>query len=242
MFPQFAPRASPPSPRPTSSRPLRPIGPLRHSVPFLHSVKKFSATPCIFKTRAILLPLEVYLVNSPSWPNVCPPAPVECGGMTPLGHRETCLPVDRTPLPPSGPAARPGWGRLVPTILAIGHQIKPNQTTTPFRVVRVFRGSTSPTANQGKNPSNQGSSCLIKANDEKMKALWERERVSDFETDGVDLGIYYLREPANWLEPCRPPGTGGPLRFEPNRAPAWREFHRSRLSFPAGWFIVAQCR
>ena len=95
----ICPRASPPSPRPTSSRPLRPIGPLRHSVPFLLSVKKFSATPCIFKTRAILLPLEVYLVNSPSPPNSCPVvplSPVECGGITPLWNWETCLPVDRT--------------------------------------------------------------------------------------------------------------------------------------------------
>ena len=79
-------------------RPFRPIDPLRHSVPFRHSVKKFSTAPCILKTRAILIPLEVYLVNSPSPPNSCPVvphSPVECGGMTPLWHRETSLPGHR---------------------------------------------------------------------------------------------------------------------------------------------------
>ena len=38
------------------------------------------------------------MVNSPSRPNsrpVDPPALVECGGMTPLWHRETCLPIER---------------------------------------------------------------------------------------------------------------------------------------------------
>ena len=33
------------------------------------------------------------MVNSPSWPNVRPLSPMECGGMTPLWNWETCLPV-----------------------------------------------------------------------------------------------------------------------------------------------------
>ena len=39
------------------------------------------------------------MVNSLSRPNSRPPAPVECGGRTPLWNRETCLPVDRTVMP-----------------------------------------------------------------------------------------------------------------------------------------------
>ena len=61
------------------------------------------------------------MVNSPSRPisrPVAPPTPVECGGRTPLWHRETCLPVDR--------AAR----RIPPAII-------PNHTTpVPFRISR----------------------------------------------------------------------------------------------------------
>ena len=49
------------------------------------------------------------MVNSPSRPNLRPPAPVECGGMTPLWNRETCLPVDRAGLPKACPRA--GRGR-----------------------------------------------------------------------------------------------------------------------------------
>ena len=77
------------------------------------------------------------MVNLPSLPNSRPvalPAPVECGGMTPLWNRETCLPVDRASLP-----ARGGDGP-VPTFPSIGRSpvrqaqakipaIKPNQTT-----------------------------------------------------------------------------------------------------------------
>ena len=58
------------------------------------------------------------MVNSPSRPNLRPPAPVECGGMTPLWNRETCLPVHR----PSG-SHRPQ-----------SDQIKPNQTMPPHFV------------------------------------------------------------------------------------------------------------
>ena len=43
-----------------------------------------------------------------------PPAPMECGGMTPLWNRETCLPVDR-----ATPPARGGDGPI-PTFLSIG--------------------------------------------------------------------------------------------------------------------------
>ena len=35
------------------------------------------------------------MVNSPSRPDLQAPAPVECGGLTPLWHRETCLPIER---------------------------------------------------------------------------------------------------------------------------------------------------
>ena len=80
---------------PSSPRPSLPFCPL------LHSVKKLSAAPCILKTRAILIPLEVYMVNSPSRPILrpdAPPNPVECGGRTPLWNRETCLPAHRMPV------------------------------------------------------------------------------------------------------------------------------------------------
>ena len=70
---------------------------------FKPSPKKILPRPLPFlKNRAILPPLEVYMVNSPSWPNLrllAPPALVDCGGMTPLWHRETCLPVHRPPVP-----------------------------------------------------------------------------------------------------------------------------------------------
>ena len=39
------------------------------------------------------------MVNSPSRPNSrpdAPPAPVDCGGLTPHWHREPCHPVQRT--------------------------------------------------------------------------------------------------------------------------------------------------
>ena len=111
------------------------------------------------------------MVNSPSRPILrpdAPPAPVECGGRTPLWNRETCLRVDRTALPPSGPASRPGWGRLVPTILAIGNQTKSNHAHPhPGPLSRLSRLPRP--ANQGKNPSNQASSCLIKANQGKRQ-------------------------------------------------------------------------
>ena len=55
------------------------------------------------------------MVNSPSRPNLRPTAPMECGGMTPLWNRETCLPVNRATL-----TARGGDGP-VPTFLSIGH-------------------------------------------------------------------------------------------------------------------------
>jgi len=79
------------------------------------------------------------MVNSPSRPNSRPvalPAPVECGGMTPLWNRETCLPVDRATLP-----ARGGDG-LVPTFPSIG-QVPARQ-------------------HQAKNPGNQTKSNQIK--------------------------------------------------------------------------------
>ena len=86
-----------------------------HSFGFLHRLrnsalnpipsvilsKKISNAPCILKTRAILMPLEVYMVNSPSRPILRPDAPstpVECGGRTPLWNRETCLPAHRMPV------------------------------------------------------------------------------------------------------------------------------------------------
>ena len=72
--------------------------------------QKTTSSPLAFsKPVHILIPLEVYMVNSPSRPNLRPPAPVECGGMTPLWNWETCLPVDRAPLPKACPRA--GRGR-----------------------------------------------------------------------------------------------------------------------------------
>ena len=70
------------------------------------------------------------MVNLPSRLNSRPPAPVECGGMTPLWNWETRLPVDRTAI----------------------SAIKPNQTI-PARVP-VFGGvpSTSETRNPYPNP------------------------------------------------------------------------------------------
>ncbi len=90
---------------PSSPRPSLPFCPL------LHSVKKLSAAPCILKTRAILIPLEVYMVNSPSRPILrpdAPPNPVECGGRTPLWNRETCLPAHRMPVRNQTKSNHPG--------------------------------------------------------------------------------------------------------------------------------------
>ena len=90
------------------------------------------------------------MVNSPSRPNLRPPAPVECGGMTPLWNWETCLPVDRSPM--SAPVL---------------NQTKSNQIKPPSPV-RVFRGYRPPPISEireprpdfpsikAENPSNQG--------------------------------------------------------------------------------------
>ena len=162
------------------------------------------------------------MVNSPSRPNsrpVAPPDLVECGGMTPLWHRETCLPVERPAR--SAPflcaltasvRVRGGDGP-VPTLVAVefgqsrqkpqqSRQIKPHQGKRQFSGVRPFSGAASaksasratmpnpiqPTTlpktrnpgadallpsslNQGKNPSNQGKSSLIKANAKYSKTI-----------------------------------------------------------------------
>ena len=127
------------------------------------------------------------MVNSPSRLNSRPPAPVECGGMTPLWHRETCLPVDRAamsaPSPSSVPTC-PNETRKPVTETRFSkqsNQIKPNQTIPALvRIVCVVRGSHSPGfsiseirdpdpiphPNQGKNPPQ---SCLIKANQGKRR-------------------------------------------------------------------------
>jgi len=63
------------------------------------------------------------MVNSPLRPNSRPPTPMECGGMTPLWNRETCLPVHRT-------------ASCTPS------KIKPNQTTPhpiPAPISRISR-------------------------------------------------------------------------------------------------------
>jgi len=66
------------------------------------------------------------MVNSPSRPNLRPPAPMECGGMTSLWNWETCLPVNRATLP-----ARGGDGP-VPTFLSVGQMsIRQNQAQNP---------------------------------------------------------------------------------------------------------------
>ena len=124
------------------------------------------------------------MVNSPSRPNSRPPAPMECGGMTPLWNWETCLPVNR-----ATPPARGGDGP-VPTFLRIGHvpihqdqaknpAIKPNQTKSnlpaPFACFAYFAVTAPPDLrnprpvkvavrkDQGKNPCNRASSRQIKA-------------------------------------------------------------------------------
>jgi len=129
------------------------------------------------------------MVNSPSRLNSRPPAPLECGGMTPLWNRETCLPVNR-----ATPPARGGDGP-VPTFLSIGQMlirqdqaknpaIKPNQTTTPFRVFRGYPAPISEIRDSSRWPSartkaktpvivhHQGKSRLIKASAEKSPAPW----------------------------------------------------------------------
>ncbi len=125
------------------------------------------------------------MVNSPSRPDLQAPAPVECGGLTPLWHRETCLPVDRAamsaPSPSSVPTC-PNETRKPVTETRFSkqsNQIKPNQTIPALvRLVCVVRGSHSPGfsiseirdpdpiphPNQGKTPCNRASSRQIKAN------------------------------------------------------------------------------
>ena len=130
---------------------------------FCHSVKKSSPALAFKKPSAILIPLEVYMVNSPSRPNsrpVAPPDLVECGGMTPLWHRETCLPIERparsAPLLCDLTASvrvRGGDGP-VPTLVAVefgqsrqkpqqSRQIKPHQGKRQFSGVRPFSGAAS---------------------------------------------------------------------------------------------------
>ncbi len=94
---------------------------------------KKSSPPLAFsKPGVIFIPLEVYMVNSPSRPSSRPDDPVECGGMTPLWNWETCLPVDRAVMPAPSPAR--GGDGLLPTIKAQSRQkplqsclIKPHQ-------------------------------------------------------------------------------------------------------------------
>ena len=80
------------------------------------------------------------MVNSPSRPNSCPPAPVECGGMTPLWNRETCL-----------PGHRPAWFPP-PTI-------KPNQTKSNHHPFSRISRCNLPRPQSRQKPQQ---SCLIK--------------------------------------------------------------------------------
>ena len=96
------------------------------------------------------------MVNSPSRPNSRPPAPVECGGMTPLWNWETCLPVER-PAMPLLCLAPPGVGTARP------HLFPPEPE---FR--EPSPGSLQSRQNQGKNPCNRASSRLIKASAKKL--------------------------------------------------------------------------
>ena len=85
-----------------------------------------------FENLCYITPLEVYLVNSPSRPNSCPPAPVECGGMTPLWNWETCLPVDRAAMPAPAPRPAQGGDGPVPTFPSFGRvPVRPNQPKKP---------------------------------------------------------------------------------------------------------------
>ena len=82
-------------------------------------------------------------------------APVECGGMTPLWNRETCLPVDRAALP-TPPRACPA---PLPLSLDIGRS---TLVVGCFAAKSENRSPLPSRQNQGKNPSNQGLSRQIK--------------------------------------------------------------------------------
>ena len=97
------------------------------------------------KPGAILIPLEVYMVNSPSRPNLCPADPPPFGASV------------RHPL--SLPRSHAGWGRSSPRSQVLGGwpsaKVAVHQGGRPQEPSRL---------NQGRNTSNQGSSSLIKAN------------------------------------------------------------------------------
>ena len=95
------------------------------------------------------------MVNSPSRPNSRPPAPVECGGMTPLWNWETCLPVDRPAMPAS--SSDMPLLRLAPPGVGTPRPHFPSATRNPGTVKVAVR------KDQGKNPSNRASSRQIKA-------------------------------------------------------------------------------
>ena len=118
--------------------------------PFVKFVSRpFRILPRLtFQNLCYIARMEVYMVNSPSRPNLRPAAPlspVECGVMTPLWIWETRLPAHRTAMPT--PSRRGGGDGSSPRswmLWAGGHPPAPSRP------------------NQGKNPGNRASSRLIK--------------------------------------------------------------------------------
>ena len=111
------------------------------------------------------------MVNSPSRPNPRPPAPLECGGMTPLWRRETCLPGHRPARPPSNQIkhhhsptrwiGRTGRRMVEP---CAREKSSPGGADTGEGEGHHHSIPFAPTANQGRNPCNRASSRQIKAN------------------------------------------------------------------------------
>ena len=193
---------------------LHPPSSILHSrpspLPSDHSVilsKKSSPALAFKKPGAILIPLEVYMVNSPSRPDLQAPAPVECGGLTPLWHRETCLPVDRAamsaPSPSSVPTC-PNETRKPVTETRFSkqsNQIKPNQTKSNHPGPRSLSLRSSrfplPWLLDLRNPrpgpdsppqsrQNPLQSCLIKANQGKRRFFKQPYIRSTHPLDGAD--------------------------------------------------------
>jgi len=112
------------------------------SIPSILLSKKLLPPLAFSKPGAILAPLEVYMVNSPSRPNVRPVAPPPFGRpvrhSSSLPHADTCL----------GQFEISNLRFEIPSL--------------PVAVRKDFPASSR--LNQGKNPCNQASSRQIKAN------------------------------------------------------------------------------
>ena len=121
------------------------------SIPSILLSKKFRSPLAFSKPGAILAPLEVYMVNSPSRPNVRPVAPPPLG--RPVRHSSS--------LPHAGLRLRAGWGRPrhhFPGAFQISN-LKFEIAPIPLCAsapLRLCVKDPSSSLNQGKNPSNQG--------------------------------------------------------------------------------------